>query len=743
MLDEIVGFNEQGFSLYIMSFWNTFDLGILMLLFFYYCLRLYGILMPDLRKHSVAGAAYDILAANAVLLFPRLFSVLDHSRYFSQLLIAFRMMAVDLAAVFVLIIISCSGFFVAFTLAFGREDRNGGDVAYALFQMLMGFTPAAWDQWDGYNILGKGILTLFLFICHFLIVTILITVLTNSFMAIVQNANDEHQFVFAVNTISLVKSDALFSYVAPTNILAWLLTPLRFLMPFRQFVHLNRLVIKITHFPVLLIIYAYERTILPRSALYPTELVEQRGRDSMNMKKPFENAGGALGLFSPTRPRLREPSVATFHKDKALAEVFRRPFRGNSNRLTQRSRDRQTKSTVVDNWMQNMGSDGRASPPQEQDHSIVDRLESRRSFNRRSYRRHRGPSRNFSATTRSVASDPEEFIGSHTIPRPQSYRKTINLPRMNSEELPQPTEDDGDDELVTNEDTTADPPTFDPAGDESDYFNLAATSKLQPPAHKSVSAFVDSSNSQGAIQVGPSRPVRKTHMRNISTNTILYNPHIPAERTSTSPSHGGTTINKDGAAQSPPASGTATATASAGRRTPKRQPMGLIRSQAMMPPRSAFQSTPNLSEMLMLDERVTAQLGSPIAFDIVSDLGDNKAVGGGFIGAVPASLASRMAYASGAMKAGKATTDDGDDQRRMSKLMLARMNALEEGFRDVLNEVKEWRREETRSTGDERYKGPRRVRKSKKEGKEMGKGEDEEGWMDDAEAMAEERGSSV
>jgi hypothetical protein len=27
MLDEIVGFNEQGFSLYIASFWNTFDLG--------------------------------------------------------------------------------------------------------------------------------------------------------------------------------------------------------------------------------------------------------------------------------------------------------------------------------------------------------------------------------------------------------------------------------------------------------------------------------------------------------------------------------------------------------------------------------------------------------------------------------------------------------------------------------------------------------------------------------------------
>lgn len=179
MLDEVVGFNEQGFSLYIMSFWNTFDLGILLLLMCYYGMRLYGILMPDARKHHVAGMAYDVLAANAVLLFPRLFSVLDHYRYFSQLLIAFRMMAVDLIAVFVLILISCSGFFVAFTLSFGDDDYDTGGVAYALFQMLMGFSPAAWAYWDKFNPLGRAVLTLFLFITHFLVITILITVLTN------------------------------------------------------------------------------------------------------------------------------------------------------------------------------------------------------------------------------------------------------------------------------------------------------------------------------------------------------------------------------------------------------------------------------------------------------------------------------------------------------------------------------------------------------------------------------------
>jgi hypothetical protein len=185
MLDEVVGFNEQGFSLYILSFWNTFDLGILLLLVVYYSMRLYGLFVANVGRAHWNNMAYDVLAANAVLLFPRLFSVLDHYRYFSQLLIAFRLMALDLAAVFVLILIACSGFFVAFAMSFGKSQYGAGEVAYKIFQILMGFTPAAWEVWSSYNLLGKALLVLFLFLCHFIIVTILITVLTNSFMAIV------------------------------------------------------------------------------------------------------------------------------------------------------------------------------------------------------------------------------------------------------------------------------------------------------------------------------------------------------------------------------------------------------------------------------------------------------------------------------------------------------------------------------------------------------------------------------
>ncbi|KAL8760009.1 MAG: hypothetical protein Q9199_000385 [Rusavskia elegans] len=752
MLDEVVGFNEQGFSLYIMSFWNAFDLGILLLLMCYYGMRLYGILMPDVRKHQTANMAYDLLAANAVLLFPRLFSVLDHSRYFSQLLIAFRMMAMDLLALFILIAISCSGFFVAFTLSFGGDNFNGRAVVYTLFQLLMGFTPAAWDTWDNYNILGKMILTLFLFICHFLVVTILITVLTNSFMAVVQNANEEHQFVFAVNAISMVKSDALFSYVAPTNVLAWLLAPLRFVLPFRDFVRINRTAIKVTHFPILFLIYAYEKIVLRQQTFDSTDLVMQRGR-TRNMEAP----ASGLQLFSPNHGRLRERSVATFHKDRALAEVFRRPFRDNTMRNTQKSHERRKTSNVVNHWMSGLGPDGTASPPMEQDPKVVDKLEARRIAHRRSQllqrRARAGRGASHTAASMSVVSDPTENAATGAFDSPGFHQLDSDLPSMSMDGLPQQTDADGDDELVTNDED--DHMTLDrqrtPMGGiksteteketEDDYFQATPTAlsrKFQPLAPLQTPQIKIASPLR---PVGPNRAQarpNRTHVRHTSTNTIIHDPTPLSTESSSSPSRKAATA-RNSARNAGSGSGAMTP-ASGGRRTPKRQLTTVARARPIMPPRTAFQSTPNLAGMVALDS--ARKRPSSFALELGSDIGDNKAMGGGFVGAMPASFATQMAYVSGAMRAGE-TSRGNDDQQRMSKLMLARFNQLEEGFREVIKEVKDWRKEDIRSA-DERPVSRRAKTKSTRPGKVRGEAEiAEDTWIDENDVPQDGRGSSI
>ena len=719
MLDEIVGFNEQGFSLYIASFWNTFDLGILLILILHLCLRIYSVVMPDDRRHHVANLAYDILAADAVLLFPRLFSVLDHYRYFSQLLIAFRMMASDLIAIFVLIIISCSGFFVALTLGFGNDRIDTPEsVAYALLQILMGFTPAAWDRWSGYNVLGKTILTLFLFICHFLVVTILITVLTNSFMAIVQNANEEHQFVFAVNTISMVKSDALFSYVAPTNVISWILTPLRYIIPFRQYVKVNRTVIKVTHFPILFLIFLYEKTILSSSVVNSIDLIEPRGRS-------------ADGFKQTSRRLLREPSVATHRQDRALDEVFRSNPLGDPMRTTQKIQQRRQTSNVVNNWMSSMDN-GPVSPPQEQDRSIVDRLEKRRLHRRRSQLSRLG--RNFSHA-RSVASDPEEFRVKNDFLSTAAYTvKTNDVTPSDVGEPTQQTDADGDDELVTTENDDADEMSQNPqlsatevdkaivqpeAVKRVDYFSPQSPRRIHTP-DMSVSSGPRTHTQLGpqsgshsrSNRASPSRAAPKhrpnPHLRNISAATIVYNPVedlIEEDRLGAVDRRGsGHGTVSGGSRSTAPASGAMTpvskpTSTAAGRRTPKRPVPGPPRARPIMPPKGTegFQSTPNLAGLVMLNSRSRGlePRPSPFAMDLGSDIGDNKAIGGGYVGALPASLGTQMAYATERL----GTNRGGDGDRDMfGRLMLARMNNLEEGFREVVHEMRgHLRREEKRS----------------------------------------------
>ncbi|RMZ85522.1 hypothetical protein DV737_g686, partial [Chaetothyriales sp. CBS 132003] len=683
MLDEIVGFNEQGFSLYIASFWNTFDLGILLLLFVHLCLRVYGIVMPDARKQLVAYMAYDVLAADAILLFPRLFSVLDHYKYFSQLLIAFRMMAQDLVAVFLLILVSCSGFFVALTLSFGGHGSDTpSTVAYALMQMLLGFTPAAWDRWDGYNILGKFILTLFLVISHFLVVTILITVLSNSFMAVVQNANEEHQFVFAVNTISAVKSDALFSYVAPTNVIQWLLTPLRYFVPFRQYVYTNRTIIKITHFPILFTIYAYERTILRSSVYDSIDVVELRGRS----KRPY----------GPKMSRLRrEPSIATVRQDQALEEVFKRPV--DTLRSTQPMQARRKTSAVVNNWMQTLG-EAVASPPVEQDRRIADRAASRFQTTRHG--------RKFSRAI-SVASDPEEFVSRGDFLSPHRHMAPAeDKPHFHFELPSQQTDGDGDDELPTDDNdedlksteqvsqvseaTPVETPNVKSASD----FTRKDTSPVRNPematAKGSLTPLRTLGRASGAGTLQSSAKTQRHHMRNASSATMIYkptdssneqsdtNPSSPASKESTKGHRSGaiSPVNRPGSS-------------GAGRRSPKRHPH---RTRPILPARDgpSAKSASHIAGLVgMIPSRRPERHQPSLDMDLVSDIGDNKAIGGGYVGAIPASFVSQM-YQAGANR----QLQQVEEQERFSRLLMARMNSLEEGFRSVIHE----RPSETMST---------------------------------------------
>ncbi|KAJ5559171.1 hypothetical protein N7461_003143 [Penicillium sp. DV-2018c] len=668
MLDEVVGFNEQGFSLYLMSFWNLFDLGILLLLFAYYCLRIYGTFLTYPRGELITERAFDVLASTAPLLFPRLFSILDHYRYFSQLLIAFRIMASDLIAVFVLIVISCSGFFVAF-LNFG-DNKSPKVVAYGLFQMLMGFTPTAWSMWDEYNVFGKTTLTIFLFICHFVVVTILITVLTNSFMRIVQNANEEHQFLFAVNTISMVKSDALFSYVAPANVIAWLVTPFRYMMPFHEYIRLNRTIIKITHLPILFTICLYEKTILSAGVVQPIDLIESGpAEEDPSLVQPrqpsrFRGFSTSASVFK------REPSVATYQKDRALEEVFRRPYSDDRIRKPPSTVHERQASNVIKDWMQEIGS-GPANGPDDESSVVLGQPDMHPRRPRISFQaRLANRSRNFTETTRSVASNPEDRTSCVTSPAVRPRRTRPSASPIQKRQLSHHTDMEGDDELTSNDDQHS--------GQES-------TADSDGVAEKPSPKFYSSRPSTARIFSGRTSPIRgPRHTRNASGVTMLYNPlgspNAETEGRITPPRPETDSSDENHL----PAIST-----SMDQGTMKRHIVGVSRPRNPLGTLNPT-SLPDV-DSIYLSDRVVGTRGRTSLFDLGSDLGDNKAVASGFAGAIPSSFQTQFGFA----PAGVRRETPNQTQDMLSKLVLSRMSNIEEGFREVIKEFKDLRRSES------------------------------------------------
>ncbi|KAM3521535.1 hypothetical protein NHJ13051_006184 [Beauveria bassiana] len=700
MLDELVGFNEQGFALYIMSFWNVFDLGILVLLIVYYCMRAYGVFLVD--PHHWNDMAYDVLAANAILLLPRIFSVLDHYQYFSQLLIAFRLMTLDLAAVFILVLIMCSGFYVFFTLSNVQSD--GSEVAYKIFQILMGFTPAVWDVWPTYNWLARSLMVVFLIICHYLVVTILITVLTNSFTAIASNATEEHQFVFAINTISMVKNDALFSYIAPTNIFAWVLMPLRYCMPLRQFVWLNRTIIKATHFPILFCIYLYERFWLAPSMFEPTDLVENHGRGRRRAIS-FGDAVNRTALFSPNI-RVREESVAGFQKDRALEELFRRAPASATLR-TQRRNERRKTQNAIRNWMEQHEEDGSGNHWPTIDSRAVPDWQRRMSVGWE-----RGPLPRHVSDVRSAASDPAEFMSNNGAfgPGPASASR---LPSFNVE-LKDHTDADGDDELVTNDEDEEDTATNlgQGAGENKSRLMARQGDYFGPILGASFGKLASSHSSVGAM--APKAPTtprahnqrRGAHSRTLSTNTILFNPE---EEASLTPAFATKSPPKPVQSKKPGSSGRNTAgegQTSSGRRSPVRKTATIAEAKPrpIVPPAGMTEAGGISRTALLSIDPTRARLreGRRLSSVDLSVMSDQTGMGADDSHAnlsMPGSFQTQMAMAmmrESRMRVARGI--DAADRDRMGRLVLARMKTLEESFADVVKEMRDLKNTSTPPT---------------------------------------------
>jgi hypothetical protein len=125
-------------------------------------------------------------------------------------------------------------------------------------------------------LLGPSLMITFSFLGNTLFLTILVSMLSNTFSTIVSNATAEVQFRHAVFTLEGVKSDAIFAYQPPFNILALLiLVPLKFVASPRWFHKIHVFSVRLLNLPLLLIIgLAERRNLWPQAGNLSTKAAE-------------------------------------------------------------------------------------------------------------------------------------------------------------------------------------------------------------------------------------------------------------------------------------------------------------------------------------------------------------------------------------------------------------------------------------------------------------------------------------
>lgn len=458
----------------------------------------------------------------------------------------------------------------------------------------------------------------------------------------------------------MAKSDALFSYVAPSNIFAWALMPLRYFMSMSQYVWLNRAVIKLTHWPILVCIYLYERLFLAPRVYEATDLVDKprRGR-----RHGLPDPASRSAFLSPSI-RVREESVLGYHKDRALEEVFRRA----PETRTQRRSERRKTQTAIRTWMDQ--HDREYHSPQ--NYSTIDsRIGS--DWQKRLSMNLERPSRvpRHYSDIRSTASDPADLISEAPyLMAAQMYNDGIARKDYAFEAKDNTDGDgDGDDELVTNDEDEGDDATntMDDGGIpgeeaiEEDYFTTPVGTR-----------FSNTELSADSPRPATSRRI-PLHTRTLSTNTILYAPEEDTRPYSSSsasawPASRPFSRPLSTRQQTPVATPIARDT---GRRSPRRslylasRPRSMIQPSDLAPTRAA----------LTLDIPPTTNPKPPIRRRSLADLDDND-----------------NDNDNDALSARSNNTTTTSADNALNKLMLAKMKSLEESLGDMAREMRTLRK---------------------------------------------------
>ncbi|KAK9239902.1 hypothetical protein V1525DRAFT_397089 [Lipomyces kononenkoae] len=256
--EEIGQVRESGSIRYYASdYWSAFDLAMIVIFITYFVVRVIAVFSFDQERYS--HAAFDVLSLEALLLVPRVFSSLAITPYFGTLLPCLKQMTKDFMKVLVLIAILYLGFLTTFSFL-GRDNFTVNGMAWLMIRVFFG---APYDGLDAASeispIFGPPLMLVFVILTNVLLITVVISILSQRFGRMMNNANEEYILLFSSSVMeSITTSDRVTYFYPPLNLIGILIRPLRLFLNHSEYRNLRIYILKVTHAPFVALLWIYE-----------------------------------------------------------------------------------------------------------------------------------------------------------------------------------------------------------------------------------------------------------------------------------------------------------------------------------------------------------------------------------------------------------------------------------------------------------------------------------------------------
>ncbi|KAJ5690828.1 hypothetical protein N7462_005220 [Penicillium macrosclerotiorum] len=310
--DELSGIVDAGVLFYQMDFWSLWNMGIIGVGFAFiiasklnnppglkFCLAMIEPLRvkrnekADGRQSGVIGLAksdsmildisFDILSLEALFLVPRICSLVSLNSYFGSLIRAnvspdqipvLKEMTKAFFRFLPVVVVLYIGFLTTFTML-ARDRLSLKEMSWLLVKVFFGYavkeillnTPVVACPTIGKMIspiFGYGLMLIFVSMTNILLLSSLISLMSMSLEGVMLHAREEYLFQLSIYVLESSNSRRLTYFMPPLNLIPLLcIRPLRLFLSAGTVRRVRIVLLRATHLPFVMLLWAYESSRRP------------------------------------------------------------------------------------------------------------------------------------------------------------------------------------------------------------------------------------------------------------------------------------------------------------------------------------------------------------------------------------------------------------------------------------------------------------------------------------------------